>query len=94
MTMKMMVGNTVRLGRKTIRDEELEQSCRALSKKLIRHIPYRIAKASGSRDPLSCSLVHAGARDEVDYGCGASSERHNLDGFQVFCTVVARQEFI
>jgi hypothetical protein len=92
--MKTMVGSIARLGRKTTRDEELDQLCRALPKKLIRHIPYMIAKASDSRDPLSHSLVHAGARDEVDYGCGASSKTHNLDGFQVFCAAVAEQEFI
>jgi hypothetical protein len=56
-------------------DEELEQSRRALSKNLIRPLPYRIAKTSGSGDLLSRSPVHAGARDGVDYGGGASSER-------------------
>jgi hypothetical protein len=44
-------------------------------KNLIRPLPYRIAKASGSEDLLPRSPVHAGARDEVDYGGGASSER-------------------
>jgi hypothetical protein len=73
--MKTAVGSTASLGLKTTRGEELEQSCRALLKNLIRPLPYRIAKASGSRDLLSHSLVHAGARDEVDYGGGASSER-------------------
>jgi hypothetical protein len=73
--MKTAVGCTVRLGGKTTRDEELEQSRRALPKNLIHPLPYRIAKASGSRDLLSRSPVHAGARDEVDYGGGASSER-------------------
>jgi hypothetical protein len=73
--MKMAVGCTARLGWKTTRDEELEQSRRALPKNLIRPLPYRIAKASGSEDLLSRSPVHAGARDEVDYGGGASSER-------------------
>jgi hypothetical protein len=70
-----MVGCTARLGRKTTRDEELEQSRRALPKNLIRPLPYRITNASGSGDLLSHSPVHAGARDGVDYGCGASSER-------------------
>jgi hypothetical protein len=74
-TMKITVGNTARLGRKTTPNEELEQPCRALTKNLIRPLPYRIAKASGSGDLLSCSSVHVGARDEVDYGGGASSER-------------------
>ena len=64
-----------RLGWKTTRDEELEQSSRALPKNLIRPLPYRIAKASGFGDLLSRSPVHAGARDGVDYGGGASSER-------------------
>jgi hypothetical protein len=74
-TMKTAVGCTARLGRKTTRDEELEQSRRALPKNLIRPLPYRIAKVSGSGDLLSRSPVHAGARDGVDYGGGASSER-------------------
>jgi hypothetical protein len=73
--MKTVVSCTARLGRKTTCDEELEQSPRALPKNLIRPLPYRIAKASGSRDLLSRSSVHAGARDEVDYRDGASSER-------------------
>jgi hypothetical protein len=73
--MKTAVGCTARLGWKTTRDEELEQSCRALPKNLIRPLLYRIAKASGSGDLLSRSPVHAGARDEVDYGGGASNER-------------------
>jgi hypothetical protein len=64
--MKTAVGSTARFGWKTTRDEEHEQSCRALPKNLIRPLPYRIAKASGSRDLLSRSPVHAGARDEVD----------------------------
>jgi hypothetical protein len=57
------------------RDKELEQSRRALPKNLIHPLPYRIAKASGSGDLLSRSPVHVGARDEVDYGGDASSER-------------------
>jgi hypothetical protein len=73
--MKTAVGCTARLGGKTARDEELEQSRRALPKNLIRPLPYRIAKVSGSGDLLSRSPVHAGARDEVDYGGDASSER-------------------
>jgi hypothetical protein len=73
--MKMAVCCIARLERKITRDEELEQSRRALPKNLIRPLPYRIAKASGSGDLLSHSMVHAGARDEVDYGGGASSER-------------------
>jgi hypothetical protein len=73
--MKTTVGCTARLGGKTTRDKELEQSCSALPKNLIGPLPYRIAKASGFGDLLSHSLVHAGARDEVDYGGGASNER-------------------
>jgi hypothetical protein len=69
------VGSTARLGWKTTRGEELEQSRRALLKNLIRPLPYRIAKASGSRDLLSRSPVHAGARDGVDYEGGTRSER-------------------
>jgi hypothetical protein len=73
--MKTAVGSTARLGWKMTCDEELELSRRELPKNLIRPLPYRIAKASGSGDLLSCSLVHAGARDGVDYGGEASSER-------------------
>jgi hypothetical protein len=73
--MKMAVGSTGRLGWKMTHDEELEHSRRALHKNLIRPLPYRIVKASGSGDLLSRSPVHAGARDGVDYGGGASSER-------------------
>jgi hypothetical protein len=73
--MKTVVGSTARLGWNTTRDEELEQSRRALPKNLIRPLPYRIAKASGSGDLLSHLLEHTGARDGVDYGGGTSSER-------------------
>jgi hypothetical protein len=55
--------------------EELEQLCRALPKILIHPLLYRIAKVSASGDLLSHSPMHADARDEVDYGGGASSER-------------------
>jgi hypothetical protein len=55
--MNMAVGYTARLGRKTTRDEELEQSRRALPKNLIRPLPYRITKASSSGDLLSRSPV-------------------------------------
>jgi hypothetical protein len=73
--MKTVVGCIARLGWKTTRDEELEQSRRALPKNLIHPLPYRIAKASGSGGLLSRSPVHVGARDGVDYGGGARSER-------------------
>ena len=71
----MTVGSTPRLGWKATRDEELEQSRRALPKNLIRPLPYKIAKASGSGDLLSRSPVHAGGRDGVCYDGGASRER-------------------
>jgi hypothetical protein len=84
-----VVGSTARLRRKTTCDKHLEQSRRALPKNLIRPLPYRIAKASGSGDLLSRSPVHVGARDEVDYGGSTSSERwQNLVWFQM-CAVVA-----
>jgi hypothetical protein len=73
--MKAAIDSTARLGRNTTRDEEREQSRRVLPKKLIRPLPYRIAKTSGSRDLLSHSPVHADAQDGVNYGDGASSER-------------------
>jgi hypothetical protein len=73
--MKTAVGSTARLGWKTTHDEELEQSRRALPKNLIRLLPYRIAKASDSGDLISRSPVHAGARDGVDYGGGATNKR-------------------
>jgi hypothetical protein len=57
------------------RDEELEQSRKMLPKNLIRPLPYRIAKASGSGDLLSRSPEHAGRRDEIGYDGGASRER-------------------
>jgi hypothetical protein len=77
------------------RDEELEQSRRALPKNPIHPLPYRIAKASGSGDLLSRSPVHANARDGVDYGGGASSERwQNPRLIFWMCAVVAGQEFI
>jgi hypothetical protein len=84
--MKTAVGCTARLGWKTTRDEELEQSRRALPKNLIRPLPYKIAKTSGSEDLLSRSSVHAGARDGVDYGGGTSSERwQNLRSVSGVC---------
>ena len=57
-----------------IRGGSGEQSREALPKNLIRPLPYRITKASGSGDLLSRSPMHAGARDGVDYGGGTSSE--------------------
>jgi hypothetical protein len=75
--MKTAVGSTARLGWKTTRDEELEQSRRALPKNLICPLPYKITKTSGFGDQLSRPPVHAGARDEIDYDGGTSSERQN-----------------
>jgi hypothetical protein len=93
--MKTAVGSTARLGWKTTRDEELEQSRRALPKNLIRPIPYRITKASGSRDLLSRSPVHASARDGEDYGGGASSKRwQNPRSVSDCLRCVAGQAFI
>jgi hypothetical protein len=78
--MKTAVGSTARLGWKTTRDEELEQLRRALPKNLIRPLPYRIAKASGSGDLLSRSLVHAGARNGVDYGAREVANPRSIPG--------------
>jgi hypothetical protein len=73
--MKTVVGSTARLGWKTTRGEELEQSRIVLPKNLILPLQYRIAKATSSGDLLSHLLVHAGTRDEVDNRGGARSER-------------------
>jgi hypothetical protein len=72
MVLKTTVGNTARLGRKTTRDEDLEQSCRTLPKNLILPRPYRFTKASDSRDLLSRSPVHVGGWGVVGYDGGAS----------------------
>jgi hypothetical protein len=66
--LKAPVGNITRFERKSTRDEEFEQSRRVLPKN-------RIAKTSGSGDPLSRSPVHADGRDGVRYYGGASRER-------------------
>ena len=79
---------------KTSRDDELEQSRGALPKNLIRPLPYRITKASGSGDLLSRSPVYAGARDGVDYGGGARHEFwQNLDWFSI-CAAHAVHDII
>ena len=53
-------------------------------KNLIRSLPYRITRASGSGDLLSRPPVHAGKRDGVDYGDGTSREDgKTLDWFSV-----------
>src|SRR3954465_11332973 len=71
---------------KTRRDDELEQSRGALPKNLIRPLPYRITRASGSGDLLSRPPVHAGKRDGVDYGDGTNREDgKTLDWFSVCC---------
>ena len=61
-------------GWKTTRGGSGEQLRRALPKNLIRHLPYRITKATGSGDLLSQPLVHAGDRDGVDYDSDARHE--------------------
>ena len=76
-------------------DDELEQSRRALPKNLMRHLPYRITKASGSGDLLSRPPVHAGKRDGVDYGDDTSREDgKTLDWFFGGVVEVAAQDFI
>ena len=92
---KATVGRTARLGWKTTRDEELEQSRRALPKNLIRPLPYRIARASGSGDLLSRSPVHAGKRDGVGYNGGASSVMwQNPNSYVTYLSVAAEENFI
>ena len=49
-----------------------EQSRWALLKNLIRPLPVQDRKDGGSGDLLSHSPVHTDARDEVDYGGGAT----------------------
>ena len=51
-------------GWKKTRGGSSEQSRRALPKNLIRALSYRITKTTGSRDLLSQTTMHAGARDE------------------------------
>jgi hypothetical protein len=93
--MKRAVGSTARLGWKMTHGEELKQSRRALPKNLIFPLPYRITKESGSGDLLSRSPMHAGARDGVDYGGGASSEGwQKARSVSGICAAVAGQEFI
>ena len=76
------------------RDEELEQSRRALPKNLIRPLPYRIARASGSGDLLSRSSVHTGGRDGVGYNGDASSEMwQNPNSCVRFVSVAAEEDF-
>ena len=93
--MKTSRPRTRRSPRKTSRDEDLEQSRGVLPKNLIRPLPYRIAKASGSRDLLSRSPVHAGRRDGVGYSGGASSEMwQNPNSCVRYVSVAAEEEFI
>ena len=84
-SMQMTPAETIRsFGWKATRGGSGEQSRKALPKNLIRPLPYRITKATGSGDLLSQTPVHAGARDVVDYGEGASHEVwQNLDWFGV-----------
>ena len=63
--MNTTMSSTARLGRKTTRDDEFEQSRTTLPKNLIRPLPYRITRTSGSGDLLSRSPMHVGSRDGV-----------------------------
>ena len=79
----------------TSRDDDLEQSRGALPKNLIRPLPYKIAKASGSRDLLSRSPVHGGGPDGVGYNGGASSEMwQNPNSCVRYVSVAAEEDFI
>jgi hypothetical protein len=73
-----MVGSTARLGRKTTRDEELEQSRTELPKNLIRPLSYMIAKASRSGDLLSRLPMYAEGWNGVGYDGGASREMEKM----------------
>ena len=91
--MQMTPAETIRSsGWKATRGGSAEQSRRALPKNLIRPLPYRITKATGSGDLLSQTPVHAGARDEVDYGGDTRYEMWlNLDWFDMFVQRDTRQ---
>ena len=81
MAMETTVSSTARLGRKTTRDDEFEQSRRALPKNLIRPLPVQDRKDERFRRP---ALPHASIRDRVDYGGGTSYEmRQNPRCFSV-----------
>ena len=67
--MKTMMSS--RLERKTTRDEEVEQSCIALPKNLIRSLLVQDRKDERFGKP---ALPHADVRDRVDYGGRASCE--------------------
>ena len=54
--------------------ESVSSRAERFPKNLIRPLPYRITKATGYGDLLSQTPVHAGARDEVDYGGDARHE--------------------
>jgi hypothetical protein len=76
--MKTAVGSTTRLGWKTTRNEELEQSRRALPKNLICPLPYRITKASGSEDlqTAACARRVETSEEEEERACGTSLLTH------------------
>jgi hypothetical protein len=59
MAMETTVSSTARLGRKTTRDDKLEQSRRALPKNLIRPLPVQNRKDKRFRRP---ALPHTDAR--------------------------------
>jgi hypothetical protein len=62
--MKTTMSSTARLGRKTTRDDELEQSRRALPKNLIRPLPVQDRKDERFRRP---ALPHADARRRLGW---------------------------
>ena len=70
----MLAAAIRKAGWKMTRGGSGEQSREALPKNLIRPLPYRITKATGSGDLLSQTPVHAGDRDGVYYGGGARHE--------------------
>ena len=82
--MNTTMSSTARLGRKTTRDDEFEQSRTALPKNLIRPLPVQDRKDERFRRP---ALPRADARqrlDGVDYDGGASCEmRQNPRCFSV-----------
>ena len=82
--MNTTMSSTARLGRKTTRDDEFEQSRTALPKNLIRPLPVQDRKDERLGDLLSHAPMHAGVWDGVDYDGGASCEmRQNPRCFSV-----------
>src|SRR5438105_2187078 len=82
-TANPMVLRAARLGGKTNRGDELEQSRERFPKTLFALSRYRISKVRGSEDLLSRSPMHVGTRDGVDYGGGAAKrKKQNLDALR------------